>query len=322
MIARAAAAAAAALLIAQPLLAREDVAATRAALADLQADDARLQSIGWRLVTGNARFCPDAHPAIGLLLQDMANYGAPDAMRAAAGIAGDVAVEAVAAGSPAARAGLAPNDEVLAIDGASMAALPPAKAGDWQRLTSLHDRIDAALAADGSVALRWRDGAGEHNTAIAGVPACPTRFELLARGSKAAADGNRVRFGRGFAATGYVEDEFAAAVAHELAHNLLHHRAWLAAHGRSRKNVRLTEREADRLMPWLLANAGYDPQAAVRFFKHWGPGHDGWIFRARDHDGWDERAEFAAAEIPQVQALMASEGAADWPAHFRREVNP
>ncbi|MGN6498032.1 MAG: PDZ domain-containing protein, partial [Tsuneonella sp.] len=199
MIARAAAAAAAALLLAQPLLAREDVTATREALADLQADDARLQSIGWRLVTGNARFCPDAHPAIGLLLQDMANYGAPDAMRAAAGIAGDVAVEAVAAGSPAARAGLAPNDEVLAIDGASMAALPPAKAGDWQRLTSLHDRIDAALAADGSVALRWRDGAGEHNTAIAGVPACPTRFELLARGSKAAADGNRVRFGRGFA---------------------------------------------------------------------------------------------------------------------------
>jgi hypothetical protein len=310
------------LAAAAPAALHAQTSATRTALAQLQADDARLQSIGWRLVTGNARFCADAQPSIGLLLQDMTNYGSPAVMREAAGIHGDVAVEAVAVGSPAARAGLVPNDEILAIEDDSLAALPPAKAGDWQRLKSLHDRIDAALARTGSVTLTWRDGSGEHRSRIEGVAACPSRFELLARGSKAAADGTRVLFGRGFAATGYVEDEFAGAIAHELAHNLLRHRAWLSAHGRSRKNVRLTEREADRLMPWLLANAGYDPHAAVRFFKHWGPGHDGWIFRSRDHDGWDERADFAAAEIPQIEALTAGGGAADWAAHFRRETTP
>jgi hypothetical protein len=299
-------------LAASPVLAGP--AEDRAGLARLQAEDLRLQAIGWRLATGNARFC-DARPAIGLLLQDMANYSQPARMRAAAG-------QAVAAGSPAAIAGLSPNDEILAIDGRAMADLPRAKPGDWARLTALHDTIEAALARDGSVPLAWRGADGKHRAAvIGGVPACPTRFELLDSGGRAVADGKRVLIGRKFAGFGYSEDEVAAAVAHEFAHNLLGHRAWLRAAGRTRKNIRLTEREADRLMPWLLANAGYAPDAAVRFFERWGPGNDGWIFRARTHDGWDERAEFAEGELPAIARLMASEGAADWRMQFRRESN-
>jgi hypothetical protein len=295
----------------------------RAALAALQLDDARLQSIGWRLATGNARYCADAAPAVGLLLQDAANYDAPARMRAAAGIEGDVAVQAVAEGSPSAAGGLQANDEILAIDGESMAALPAAKPGSWQRLTGLHDRIDASLAQDGAVTLEWRRGAeAPRTTMLAGMPACPGRFELLDSGGKASADGARVLIGREFVGTDYVEDEFAAALAHEYAHNLLRHRAWLDAHGRKQRNVRRTEREADRLMPWLLANAGYDPAAAVRFFERWGPRHDGWIFRARDHDGWDERRDFVAAEIARIEQLQASGQAADWQRHFRREVTP
>lgn len=299
------------------------LAEDRAALAQLQAEDARLQSIGWRLATGNARYCADAAPAIGLLLQDMANYGAPARMRAAAGIAGEVGVQAVAAGSPAEAAGLAANDEILAIDDGPMAALPPAKAGDWQRLAGLHDRIDRSLGADGAVTLAWRRGASPPVlTEVRGVPACRGRFELLDEGGRASADGKRVLIGREFAGVAYAEDEFAAALAHELAHNLLRHKVWLDANGRKQRNVRLTEREADRLMPWLLANAGYDPHAAVRFFERWGPRHGGWIFRARSHDGWDERRDSVAAEIPQVLALTTRDGGADWSTHFRREVRP
>jgi hypothetical protein len=52
-------------LAASPVLAGP--AEDRAGLARLQAEDLRLQAIGWRLATGNARFC-DARPAIGLLL--------------------------------------------------------------------------------------------------------------------------------------------------------------------------------------------------------------------------------------------------------------
>jgi len=113
-------------LVATPALA--GAAEDRAGLLSLQADDLRLQSLGWRLAVANAPFCEHAAPAIGLLLQDMANYSEPARMRAAAGIAGDVAVEAAVPGAPAALAGLSANDEITAIDGQSMSALPPAKA--------------------------------------------------------------------------------------------------------------------------------------------------------------------------------------------------
>ena len=115
-------------------------------------------------------------------------------------------------------------------------------------------------------------------------------------------------------------DEVAAAIAHELAHNVLQHRAWLDANGRKRSNVRLIEREADRLMPWLLANAGYDPAAAARFMERWGPVHDGGIFRARTHDGWDERVEFIAAEVDKIRELSSNGTAADWSSRFEREI--
>lgn len=313
--------AAAALAIAcAPVPVFADTAADRSGLLMLQAEDLRLQSIGWKLATGNAAFC-DARPAVGLLLQDMANYAQPARMRAAAGIAGDIAVQASVPGAPAALAGLDPNDEVLAIDGRALDTLGPAKAGDWRRLAALHDAIDGALARDGVVAIRWREpGGGERSVRIGAAPACPTRFELLDSGGRAVADGSRVAIGRGFAGLGYAEDEFAAALAHEFAHNLLAHRAWLKTAGRTRKNIRATEREADRLMPWLLANAGYEPAAAVRFFERWGPRNGGWIFRARTHDGWDERADAVRGELAAIAEGMARGGAADWRAQFRREL--
>jgi predicted Zn-dependent protease len=159
-----------------------------------------------------------------------------------------------------------------------------------------------------------------HDATVTGVPACPSRFELLDSGGKAVADGKRVVIGRKFAGVGYDEDEFAAALAHEFAHNLLAHRAWLKGVGRKQSTIRVTEREADRLMPWLLANAGYPPDAATRFFERWGPGNDGWIFRARTHDGWDERAEAVAAEIEGMRPLVDGDGSADWRTHFVRET--
>lgn len=305
------------LIQAAPLTAQEDM---RAALQALQQDDRRLQSVGWQLAKGNAAFCEDAAPGIGLLLQDMAGYGKPDRLRAAAGISGDIAVQAVARSSPAETAGLRSNAEILAIEGFRTSGLPRAGEQSWQRLTGLHARIDAALA-DGTITLAWRDSEGaEVVRNIAGVPVCRTRFELLDEGEKAAADGTRVVIGREFAGMSYAEEEFAAALAHELAHNVLGHRAWLEKVGRAQSNVRLTEREADRLMPWLLANAGYDPESALRFMQRWGPRHGGGLFRKRTHDGWDERAEFIRAELPAIRAAMARDGAADWSRLFRRQI--
>lgn len=292
------------------------------ALGKLQFEDSRLQAIGWRLSTANARYCKVTAPAAGLLLQDMMNYDEPDRIREAIGLQGDVAVQAVAKGSPAALAGLAPNQEVVAIDGLAMTDLPPAQPGDFERLKMLHDRIDAALATKGSVELMLPGR--DLPLVVEGVPACRSRFELRTEGAGAQADGHRVLIGRKFGNMGKPSDrleeaEYAAAIAHELAHNILDHRDWLDRAGRSWGNLRRAEREADRLTVWLLANGGFDLQAAPRLMRGWGRRKDGGFLRIPTHEGWDERAALMEAEIERVNTVLKATGEADWTLHFLRE---
>ncbi len=283
------------------------------ALQQLQTLDARVQTIGWQLVRGNAPFCRETAPGIGLLLQDLAGYADPAPLRAALRSSGDIAVQAVAADSPAAWGGLAPNDPLSAVAGQEVATLPQVKPGDYARLAELHDRIDVSLRNTGRVELvRY----GQFLT-IVGEPVCITRFELLASGMKAAADGRRVVIGRKLVEM-FPEDELAAALAHELAHNLLGHRARLDASGRAWSKVKRTEREADRLSVWLLANAGYEPEAILRFFARWGPMTDLGPLSSPDHDRWKTRVRKITAEIAAMRAAMAKDpgGAANWSRDF------
>lgn len=315
-----------ALLLAAPLAAQSpapaiDYAAEKAAIGRYQDADQRLQDVGWRLARGNVGFCPKVVPSVGLQLQDMASYGAPAIARKALGLTRDFAVQTAAHGSPAALAGgVTRNREIVRLERLDPNVWPAGKAMDWQRLVWAHDHVEAMLAEHGGIALGFADG-GE--VQLRPVDVCASRFELMGEGDKAVADGARVVIGIDFPAFAYPEDDvFAALVAHEFAHNVLEHDAWLDRVGRSRRHVRRAEREADRLIPWLLANAGYDPQAGVTFMTRWGRKHDaGWLM-IREHDGWDERAEFIAAELPQIAALMAREGRADWRTHFERAIDP
>ena len=314
-------AAVAGLLLATPLAAQPiDYAAERVAIAQFQDADQRLQDVGWQLARGNVGFCPKVVPSIGLQLQDMASYGAPAIARKALGLTRDFAVETAARGSPAAASGaLTRNREIVALEHFNPNQWPAGARMDWQRLVLAHDHIEAMLTEHGGITVGFSDGSAVRLTP---VEVCASRFELMGEGTKAVADGSRVVIGIKFPAFAYEEPVFAALVAHELAHNVLEHDAWLDRNGRSRKHVRRTEREADRLIPWLLANAGYDPAAGVTFMRQWGSKHDAGLMLLRKHDGWDERAEFIAAELPIIAALMAREGRADWAAHFRREIEP
>lgn len=307
-------------LMADDRLDRAELANERAAIEQFQALDQRLQNVGWKLVRANAPFCPETVPSVGLQLQDLASYGRPEIARAALGMSGDFAVQTAAAGSPSAQSGAFPANREIS----GFGLLDPNQwaAEDrlyWQRLTLVHDTIDAMLVRSGEITFTFADGT---ERLLTPVTVCATRFGLEAGSKRAVANGKLIVFGVRFPGFAYEEELFAAAVAHELAHNLLGHRAWLEANGEGRRNTRKVEREADRLMPWLLANAGYDPEAGVRFMKTWGPKHDGGLFRSRTHDGWDERAEFIAAELPAIRALMATDGKADWSTRFRREIEP
>ncbi len=299
---------------------RIDLDAERAAIERYQSFDQRLQDVGWQLVRGNAPFCDRQILSIGLQLQDLKSYGGPEVARRALGLTGDFAVQTAARGSPAAQTGLfAQNREITRLERFDPNEWVAGERLYWQRLTLAHDHIDAMLSEHGGITIHFSEGPAAR---VQPVEVCASRFELMGEGSKAVADGDRVVIGIDFPAFQYSEEVFAGVVAHELAHNLLRHADWLDRNGRKRRNVRLIEREADRLMPWLMANADYDPVAAQTFMEEWGPRHDGGLLRARTHDGWDERADFIAAELPQIRALIEQTGAADWRTHFRREIDP
>ncbi len=256
---------------ATPPLPTIDYVAERAAISRYQDADQRLQDIGWRLAQGNAGFCPRAIPAIGLQLQDMASYGAPEIARSAIGLKRDFAVQTAARGSPAALSGVfTRNREIVALERFDPNQWP-VQAFGMEHVTPRY--INSYWATEhGGIAVGFADGAVAR---VIPVEVCATRFELMGDGGKAVADGQRVVIGIDFPAFAYPEEDvFAAVVAHELAHNVLEHDAWLDRNGRRRRHVRLTEREADRLMPWLLANAGYDPAAAATFMTRWGSRHD------------------------------------------------
>lgn len=283
--------------------------------------DERVQTAGWRLARGNRAFCPDLAPATGLLLQDLQGWDEPVAARGAFGVSPStqVIVGAVAAGSPAQKAGLRAGEPVRTIaDTVTEGDLPAAAPGSFARQTALFDLLDASLARNGSVAIGTDGEDGKRRfLKIAGEPACASRFEIQTSGDLAKADGRRVLVSATMALELADEDQFAFVVAHEMAHNLLGHVALLRQTGRGWSKVRRTEREADRLAVWLMANAGYDPAGAAAFMKGWARANDAG-FLDPTHDAWDERLAGVEAEIALLAAEPRRVGGYDWSRRFPR----
>ena len=103
------------------------------------------------------------------------------------------------------------------------------------------------------------------------------------------------------------DDQIAVVVAHELAHAILRHRVRLEAagvkwgllseFGRNARLFRQTETEADLLGAYLLRNAGWDPQLAVRFWREYGSKIDGGMFHSRTHPSAKDRASAIEREL-------------------------
>jgi hypothetical protein len=274
--------------------------------------DARLATIAQRLVTANAPICPERVPAPGMVLHAVDQY--EPAYRAGAhaafGFEAPVAVEWVVPGSAAALAGVRANDALVAVAGKRLEASEAAETTARHR-DAAQALIEAQPATAPLVLTLLRDGR-ERRVTIAPSPGCRSRFELvLGPGLTADADGLVIHIGVRFFAL-YPDDQVAAIVAHELAHDILRHRARLDAAkvergvlgevGRSQRLIRRTEDEADLLSIHLLRNAGYDPQIAIRFWRDEAPKIDGGIFRSRTHAGGRSRAAAMAAELAKVPA--------------------
>jgi hypothetical protein len=277
---------------------------------DLQQADALVQTIGWRLSHANAAYCSRGAPGIGLLLGDAQTFADPAVAREAYGLSGDVAVAAVAAGSPAQAAGLAANTVVTTVAGTPVGTAP--RRGSWDRVWALQTRLEQAAAQRGEVTLTLTGG---RVVAVRAAPSCGVRFILDDGKDNAGATRSQVRIGRrALDQLGGDEAMIAAVLAHELAHAALDHETLLDEAGRSTKVVRRTEREADRLSVWIMANAGYDPAAALRMIHLISP-RGILVIPGASHGKASTREGEMATEI----AVMRAQPDTNWALRFRRE---
>jgi hypothetical protein len=288
-----------------------DAPAEPSPYAALAAAEARVAAIGFRLTTENAAWCPVRQPQFGWIWGDPRLYDKRRRAEALAAYGADEAdaafVAAVAPGSPAARAGLHAGDGVAWVDMRPIAN----GIGDhpFARITALEQRL-AALPADAAIWLGVTDG---RTVALTPVAGCVSDFRVEADAKPGAvADGRLVLVNQGLVDFAPDDAELAAAMAHELAHNILRHRARLDAAGVDRglakqfgRNARMfkqTEIEADRLSVWLLAGAGYDPAAAARFWSRFGQRKGRPLFQASTHPSWRDRVAALEAEAAAIAA--------------------
>lgn len=301
-----------AVLLAAPKAAA--VPADASPYAVLAALEARVATIGFRLTTANAPHCRRLQPQFGWIWGDPRLYDATsraDARAAYGARDADTAyIAAIAPGSPATTAGLHVGTAVHAVDGF----VPAAEGSDaFARITVLETRL-GGLDRDKPVEI---DTGAARPVVVRPVPGCVSDFRVEARDRAAGqADGRLVLISAGLARFANDDDELAAAVAHELAHNILRHRARLDAagvdrglgkqFGRSARLFRQTEVEADRLSVWLMQAAGYDPGAAVRFWQRFGKRNGPVLFQAGTHPRWQDRVRALEAEIAAIDAAKSA----------------
>ena len=283
-----------------------------------QSKEARIFELGYRLATGNAAFCTAQQPTVGLLLHDVMAYGDPTAARVAFGLNGDIGVQAVASDSPADLAGLDANDTIVAIANVTIAQVPAGDALDWRRGKMIRQTLERAEMT-GRVPVKWLEPDGTMRSAeLRPTAACASVFELRSGDSEAAADGTRILVGADFEGFNLPDEQLAAVLAHEMAHNQLGHIPALIEHGRKDERSLGIEREADRLMPWLLANGGFDPRAATAMLRTLAPISDGSVLQTRTHDDRTQRIALVEAEIARLDQIT-DDGVvlADWRTYFR-----
>lgn len=287
-----------------------------AALTEVIAMEARVAPLAARLARGSAAWCPQLMPTPGWLLGDRRLYSDsvwPLARAAYGASEGDTAfIAALDPDGAAAKAGLRVGDAVTGIDGMATVAIDDSPHGRMAWVHAMLADLPATMALELYVARL------PHAVRLAPAPGCASEFRVEADDAvKAQADGTVVYIPGGMVRFAQNDEQLATVIAHELAHNILSHRARLDAakidrglgqqFGRSARLTRATEIEADRLSVWLLADAGFDPDAAARFWTSFGKRRGGGIFAAPTHPRWRERVQIVTEETATLRRLRAAD---------------
>ncbi len=285
----------------------QDIAAYRA----LVAQDLRLATVSYRLASANALFCKNKERNPGWVLHSYREYPDREVAQAAFAFPTPVAIAAVVDDGPAAKAGLREGYGLEDVSGGIW------WGGELQRhvasvelIETVTARMRELFAGPMPVSLKFSPPSQDGVKTFELVPPaiCASTFWVDAKSKiDAGADGKGVRVTSGLIEFVPNDAELAAAIAHEFAHNMLGHRERLKAKGGT-KAVLATEIEADRLSVWLMANAGYDPNAALRFAERYGRKTGLGIFSDGTHLRWKNRVKVMQAEINLMAATPKQNG--------------
>ena len=298
------------------------------ALTDVEHHQARLDSIAYPLLARATNLCPSAVAfRLGMRVATVHEYEGAwrEAAASALGLGDTLTVLGLVREGPAGDAGLRQGDRLLSVNGSDL----PLGAGAARAFGT----TVAALREVGEdrVTIGYRRGSGTGAVTVGLVPGCDYGTHVMVGGElNAYADGRNIfvtstmmRF------TG--DDELRVVVAHELAHNARGHiglrqRSALlrvpaspgittggyltseAAKSSGPTFTLETEREADYLALYALANAGFPLDPAPRFWRHVAQADPEGIGMAATHPTPAERflrMEQAIAEIERKRAAGA-----------------
>lgn len=286
-----------------------------AGLEALRAQDLRVATIAFRLATAGVKLCDRRVPQVGLVLHDAAQYS-PSLRPVAArhfGLGAGPSISAIVPGSPAALAGLRADDALIAVNGVAVTTADGgARRASFAGIARAMAALDAAFAR-GPAVLTMRRAERSFDAEIRPVEACPSEVQLIPSAKHdAAADGHYVQVTSAMVDYAARDDELAMVIAHELAHNILRHRARLDAQGvpsglfskfgKNAARIRATEIEADRVGLQLVALAGYDVEAAPAFWRRFGKDHGFGIFADATHPSWRKREAALRQMIDEIGA--------------------
>jgi hypothetical protein len=283
----------------------------------MRALDGRVATIGHRLAVASLDLCRDQAWLPGFALHDLSQYGAGDraAVARAFGLEAGPGVLALAEAGPADRSGLMIDDIIVRFDGNDLPRDVSSSTPSFDLMEQILTALDHALV-DGVVQIEVSRAGTLRTIQFRAERGCATRFQLIpSRRLNALADGRYVQLTTAIGEYVADDQELAAVLAHELAHNVLRHRTHLDAagvargllgnFGRNARLIRETEAEADRLSIYLLDRAGYDPDAAVRFWERFGRRGLNFI-GSPTHGNWRTRVAMLRNEISNVRQARAA----------------
>lgn len=260
----------------------------QAAIRALVDQDMRVATIGARLArAADVELCAGQYlSTAGLVVQDAAQYSltARDDARAAVGLGDGPTIVGIVGGD---QAGVQRGDVITAINGTAIVTTP--RAAPYNRVAQVEAAMEAAPGRE--IMLDIARGGMARRVTVQAIPGCRSRFQIVRGGLSATqADGRYVQISDGMMALTANDDQLAAVIAHELAHNILRHTP-------AKTPSKQAEYEADALSVRLVARAGYDLDDVLPFWEALRRRTDYGIFADGTHPGWRKRIAALASAV-------------------------